>query len=140
MPEPLTFQGTWSGKFIIRDCSTVGWPDCYPQRRNEIYPSFDLTLTQTSDRVEGTLRISPNTLSVTGIASGNVLTLQGSVAQPVSGANVAVRITEWSTTRDAAGRMKGSFRYVNEVTWTVPDRGVWSTKYEAELVSMVLSR
>jgi hypothetical protein len=53
---------------------------------------------------------------------------------------VTVRITEWSTTRDAAGRMKGSFRYVNEVAWTVPDRGVFSTKYDAELVAVVLNR
>ena len=63
------------------------------------------------------------------------LTLQASKSWPVSGATEVLRITTWSTTRDAVGRMQGSFRYVYEINWNagVNQGSVYSTSYDAQL-------
>jgi hypothetical protein len=138
LPQALTFQGTWTGDFVIRSCTFVGWIFCSPPE-GSVRP-FKLTLTQTPTRAEGSLYLAPDEFAVVGTVSGNSLSLQGSGQSPASGADIKLRLTAWSTTRDVVGRLSGTFTYVREVHWTIPGREMYSHTYNAELSSVVLSR
>ena len=102
------FTGTWKGKFVVRDCVSVGWVGCYPYEADRVH-SFTLTLTQAVSQVTGTLTISASSIPVAGTVSGNALELGGAASQNTSGGSEEARITWWSTRRDIVGRMTGSF-------------------------------
>ncbi len=109
------FTGTWSGNLLITGCS--GAPDprtCGRLITNQmtglpnLYP-FTLDLSQIQDRVTGTLHESSSRdTPLTGfVRESGALVLEG--ALPQQGLD-PVRITNWSSTLDAAGtRMSGGF-------------------------------
>jgi len=138
------FEGHWQGTYIVRTCTPVGWPFCYPQQAGE-FP-FDLTLTQHGTTVSGTLGFfsgtPPDGIPVTGTvgADGVTLTLQVSWSRPVSGATEVLRLTAWTTARDAVGRMQGSFSFIDEVHWNagINQGTVYSSTYDVALRSVIL--
>jgi len=105
-----SYAGVWEGSFGVQECSFVGWTYCYPAQQGTT-SSLTLRATQAGQTVDGTLRILAMEIPVTGTVAGGKLVLQGSATQVVSGGRVTVRITEWSTSRDALGRMTGSFSH-----------------------------
>jgi hypothetical protein len=138
LPPNPTFEGTWTGNFVITSCTYVGWIFCSPPE-GSIRP-FKLTFTQTGTRVEGTLNLSPDELAVVGTVSGNSVSLQGSGESLISGGTEKFRLTAWSASRDIVGRLSGTFTYLKEVHWTIPERTTYSHTYKVELSSAVLSR
>jgi len=141
--EPIAsrapFQGHWVGRYAVRSCTASGGgPSCTGEGRTQ---PFDLTLTQSGAAVSGALSpLSGRSAPVSGNASSNTLTLQGSTTTPLSGGFDIVSVTAWSTTTDGVGQMLGSFTYVSEthVTTGVNAGAVWSYTYDVDLVSVVL--
>lgn len=101
-PAPLTFEGTWSGRFIVRSCTAT----CLPPHVDEI-SVFRLTLEQRGGVVSGVIELATSEppIPVSGHVDGNRLILDR------SGFDTAFRILEWSTQRDPYGRMVGAFSY-----------------------------
>jgi hypothetical protein len=99
---PSTFDGTWAGSFVVRQCQAT----CLPPHVDEV-SGFTLTLRQNGSSIAGaiTFRSSEPALQVSGHVDGNRLILDSSPTGP------ATRILEWSTERDRYGRMLGSFTY-----------------------------
>src|SRR4051812_32432972 len=86
-PSAASFEGHWTGSYIVRDCTPVGWPSCdsVGEPIGSIHP-FDLSLTQDGSSVSGTLRVSDSTaltMPVTGVIVAGTLTLQGAVTDPI---------------------------------------------------------
>lgn len=138
MPDQ-PFAGHWQETYVIPRSTAVGWPDCTPNPMGDV--RFDLQLTQNGNTVSGTVisvpfsSATPLLVNGTISADGASVVLTGSRTEPVSSATYVVRLTGWSTTRDAIGRLQGTFSYIVEVHWTSgPEQGrIFSTSYDAEL-------
>ena len=115
---PLSsFDGRWTGSLFISDCSTVGWIACWPEERDREY-GFELTLTQSGDRVTGELRLRDR-FQVTGTVAGDTLTLEPTVREDVqSGARIFTQLQRWQMTRDAVGSLRGEMYYKRETVWS----------------------
>ena len=135
-PVPPTFDGSWRGRFVIRECVPVRWRDCYPEEKLHTYDTT-IVLQQSGTTVSGTMRIGPYTIPLVGTVSGANVELAGQLTSTVSGGRVVVQVTRWSALRDAVGRLSGTFSYEDTYVQDVGDP--LSTRYEAELVSMVLT-
>lgn len=134
--DPLRFDGAWNGRFVVRRCVIAGWANCYPHEPDEIV-GVQLELRQNGAEVEGTVAIPPYRIPVRGVVQGNQLHLEGELVSPVSGGRMALRFLDWTTTRDAVGRLEGRFGY--DVAYQQDTGGTLSTIYENELVGVVLS-
>ena len=98
---PSTFDGTWAGSFVVRECTGT----CLPPHVSEI-GFFQLDLQQTGNSVTGVIWVvRPTQFEVSGRVEGNRLILD---SRPADGRS---RILDWSTERDRYGRMVGSFAY-----------------------------
>jgi hypothetical protein len=99
---PMTFDGTWRGSFIVRDCTR----SCLPPHVNEI-SIFTLTLQQSGSSVTGFIDFGrPDAVAnVSGHVDGQRLILDASPTDR------SYRIVEWLTERDRYGRMMGAFTY-----------------------------
>ena len=97
-----TFDGTWGGSFVVRQCSA----SCLPPHAGET-SGFTLNLRQSGSTVAGLLelRASEPAVHVTGQVEGNRLVLDASTT------GGTYRILEWATERDRYGRMVGTFTY-----------------------------
>ncbi len=134
-----SLAGHWQGTYAIRACTPVGWTTCPKPVGNEV--TLDLQLSQVGSDVSGTATLIPfsnsTPLPVSGTAGANAATLvlNGLRSEPVSAATHVVRLTSWSVTIDAIGRMQGTFSYIDEVQWTQgPNIGaMWSYSYDADL-------
>ena len=105
-----TFDGTWSGRFVVKACDPIGSAiRCYPYDAQETTP-IEVALNGNS----GTVTIGPAHVPVTAKANGASITLEGEVVIPQSGGGERVRVSHFSATRDSFGRMVGSFEYVSE--------------------------
>jgi hypothetical protein len=143
-PPDAALAGHWQGSSAILKCVPVGWTSCTPQPNSSEVP-LDVRLTQNGTVVSGTIARLPfssgTPLPVNGTASanGSTLELSGSLSEVASSSTHIVRLTSWSVTIDAIGRMQGRFSYVDEVRWSGgPNAGsTWSTTYEAELRHVV---
>jgi hypothetical protein len=112
-----SFDGQWTGTLIISDCSTIGWTACWPEERDREY-GFELTLTQSGNRVSGELRLRDR-FQVTGTVSGDTLTLEPAVREDVqSGSRIFTRLERWEMTRDAVGSVRGEMYYKRDTVWT----------------------
>jgi hypothetical protein len=99
---PLTFDGTWSGRFVVRNCSA----SCLPPHVNEL-GFFMLNLRQSGGSVAGLIGFSAAepAMPVSFHVEGYRLVLDSSATDG------SFRILEWSTERDRYGRMVGAFTY-----------------------------
>jgi hypothetical protein len=130
------FDGAWHGRFVVRECTPVGWRQCYSHEHAEVV-SLQADLRQNGATVEGTVVIPPYTIPVRGTTEGSRLRIEGDLVSPVSGGRMVVRLSDWLATRDRVGRLEGRFAY--DVAF-VQDTGVTlSTRYTNELVGVVLS-
>jgi hypothetical protein len=104
---PLTFDGTWGGTFVVRQCSK----SCLPPHVSEV-SSFRLELRQNGSSVTGLIgfTLSEPAIPVSGHVEGNRLVLDSSTT------GGTYRILEWSTERDRYGRMAGTFAYQQGVS------------------------
>lgn len=104
-----SFAGRWVGRFLLTDQSTTDWLGCVPERRGE-EGSYQLTLTQTGDRVAGELQICRR-FDVTGTVSGATLTLDPAAQQTVRSVTGLWHLRSWTMTKDAVGQVSGSMAY-----------------------------
>ena len=138
-PLDLNFTGSWKGQFVVRECTSAGWPSCYPYGMDRVH-SFTLSLRQIGSDVEGSLTISPLTIPVSGMVAAGTLELRGSQNRPISGGSEVVHITSWSTRRDIVGRMTGTFAFTLEWPGLGTGDVLYTTVYRRlELQSTVLS-
>jgi hypothetical protein len=134
-----SFAGRWRGRLFITDCIWEGTLGCYPEVRGE-EPGYELTLTQTGDRVEGELWTRER-IKVTGTVSGDTLTLDvATLQQPVSSATSLWHLRSWTMTKDAIGQVRGSMAFDRETVWVPPANMPtnWA-RYRAEIVYGVLA-
>jgi hypothetical protein len=136
------FAGHWQGTYAVGRCTPVGWTLCTPNPTSEV--RFDLNLTQNGNIVSGSATLIPFSnlipLTVSGsVSAEGILTLTGSRTESVSSGTHIIRLSGWSTTKDAVGRLQGSFSYVDEVEWTAgAEQGrTFSTSYDAELRNVI---
>jgi len=137
-----TVSGHWQGLYAIRKCTPVGWNICTPFADADDV-TLNLDLTQSGSQLTGTIvgvpfsNLAP--LPVTGTANGSTVNLSGSRSEDVSSARHTIRLTSWSVTIDAVGRMQGGFSYIDEVVWTSGSNAgmTWSTSYDADLKYVV---
>jgi hypothetical protein len=99
------YEGRWSGAAMRQQCSIDGTPgaDC----GLSIFSPLTITLTQTGNRVEGTVALNAIFINVAGTVTGGELSLAGQG----TGTNGSVTLNEWRTT-DRNGAMTGHFTYV----------------------------
>ena len=131
--DPSSFDGTWSGYLVNSQCTPTGWRDCSPLSLNLDYP-ISLQLHQAGDSVHGVFDMGSD-IPVTGRIVGDRLTLDGATTTE-SGS--IIRITSWSATRDAVGRLSGSFSFVWDSGLVGSPPSPHSSHYHAELVSVIL--
>ena len=107
-----TFQGTWSGRYIVERCDGTGSvQDYFCSARGSYPPGTDLpvsmTLTQNGTSISGTLALGQVTGVVTGtVAGGSTLVLQGTVRS----GQTSGTLSGWSTTASGSS-MSGNFSY-----------------------------
>ena len=127
-----SFDGRWSGSLLVSDCSSVGWIGCWPEERNREY-GFELTLTQSGDRVTGELRMRDR-FQVTGSVAGDTLTLEPAEREdPQSGGSLVTHLQRWQMTRDAVGSVRGEMYYKREAVWS-NGQPPYSSSYYATIV------
>lgn len=114
-----SFDGTWKGRFVVTSCDPIGSAvRCYPYDAQETAP-IEIALSGAG----GTVTIGPARVPVTARPDGSSIALQGEVVIPQSGGGERVRVSNLSATRDAFGRMRGSFDYVSEWPADAPTFG-----------------
>lgn len=107
-----TFQGTWSGRYIVERCDGTGSvQDYFCSSRGSYPPGTDLpismTLTQNGNAVSGVLSLGQVTGVVNGtVTAGGTMVLQGTVTSGQSSA----QLTSWTTTV-SGNSMTGNFTY-----------------------------
>lgn len=136
------FDGMWTGRLVIRDCTTVGWPNCYPHDADEVWP-IELSLTQSEDRASGSLYISEGTrILVEGRVMGHVLELSGSTTKPNYAFDRVETLHPSILTRDKLGRLAGTIAF--DVKWVPKLPNLWTYKEtifrRAELANVNLRR
>jgi len=105
--------GTWTGAHVITACNGTGPVQdqiCSAARgAYEVGTSltFSLTLTQTGNTVTGTANLAGPTGPVSGVVSGGVLVLTGTLRDSQGFTSV---ITAWSTTSSGSA-MSGTIGY-----------------------------
>lgn len=118
--------GAWHGRLAVRDCSSVGWPDCQPHRDRDIHP-LHLSFTQEGSSVTGTLRILGATVvAVEGIAAGDSVTISGKSIEPNYAFDEVRTLRPSTLTRDAVGRLRGAISL--EIAWPPKLPDIWSFK------------
>lgn len=132
--------GTWTGRLAVRDCSSVGWPACYPHEADELWP-IELTFSQAGSGVTGSVRISGSTqIAVAGHASGSTITIHGSTTAPNYAFDAVSTLRHSTLTRDIVGRLKGTIAF--DIKWIPKLPDLWSYKETdfraAELISVAL--
>ena len=123
-----TFDGTWSGRYVVRSCVPIG-RYCYSLEVDDL-GILELRLTQNGTQVTGTF----GTVPVVGEVSGRSLTLSGEHLSSSSGGSTLMRITSWHASIDDFGRMSGVFEYVYAWPASAPQLGSTAT---AELWQVV---
>ena len=114
-----SFDGTWTGRFVVRACDPIGTATrCYPYDEQETTP-IEIALSGAS----GTVTIGPARVPVTATPAGSSIVLDGEVVIPQSGGGERIRIRHLTATRDAFGRMSGSFDYASEWPADAPTFG-----------------
>jgi hypothetical protein len=133
-----SFEGTWRGDAVIRDCSAVGWLDCYPDERHRGYP-LTFVLTQSGDRVSGTFDFRRK-LSVTGSVNGNTVTFdEATFEQAVGGGRSVFRLERCTLTRDVTGQLTGTLRYAHETIWNSPRTPqIYVSRYDADVSAVLI--
>jgi hypothetical protein len=106
-PFASTFDGTWSGRYVVRSCVPIG-RYCYSLEVDDL-GDVELRLMQNGTQVTGTF----GTVPVMGEVSGRSLTLSGEQLYPSSGGGRLMRITSWHASIDEFGRMVGTFEYLD---------------------------
>ena len=137
-----SFRGNWRGRYIARGCTLVGLQDCDVVQLGQTY-LFELPLTQVGATVSGMLTLPQNvngSIPVRGTVTQDLLTLDGSARQVVSGGTQINRVTAFTTVTDGFGHMRGSFRYVVEMDWMFGQLAgrIDTTTVDGALVSVVL--
>jgi hypothetical protein len=133
---PQSFQGRWMGEVAIRACSYTGWIACTPHRASQM-TFYDLTLTESGQRLSGTMRIGGTSIAVEGVANGDVLILTGKSEQIVSGGKSVYTLFDFSARRDKLGFLRGTLRYKDQ--YLTDDGREYQTTYdEIELWSVLL--
>ena len=121
-------SGTWRGRFLVKGCSASGIPVCDPFYLDEV-ETLELKVSVAGDAVSGELaQISNYRVPLSGHVRGRLLELAG--FQPQSPGSMALRVTSFTASPDAFGRLVGTFSYVAESS-------VRSTAYEIALVQVV---
>lgn len=108
-----TFQGTWSGRYVVERCDGTGSAQDYFCSNNRgFYPPgtnlpISISLTQNGTSVAGTVSFG----QVTGVMNGSVtgggtLVLQGNATS----GTLSLSLSSWNTTA-SGNSMSGSFTY-----------------------------
>ena len=134
------FSGMWSGHAAVRDCSSIGWSECYPHRQRETH-DVELTLMPSGSRVTGRLRVSGSTdIAVEGTTAGRSVTIHGTATEPNYAFDEVTTLRPSTLTLDAVGRLTGAIAFQIEWPPKLPD--IWSYKITdfrvVELVSVAL--
>jgi len=135
------FTGGWHGRVAIRECSSVGWPDCFPHEPRDTYP-LQIALVQEGGAVAGTLRILGSTvMTVEGTAAGDAITLQGSSTEPNYAFDEVRTLRPSTLRRDAVGRLHGVISL--QIAWPPKLPDLWTYKATdlrvVELISVALT-
>lgn len=131
-----SFQGRWMGEVAIRACSYTGWVACTPHQVSQM-TFYELTLTESDQRLSGTMRIGGTSIAVDGVANGDVLVLTGKSEQKVSGGKSVDTLLEFNARRDKLGFLRGTLRYKDQ--YLTDDGREYQTTYDAiELWSVLL--
>ena len=116
LPAANAFGGRWTGSLVIRDCAPANTPGCWPRELGH-EGTYELTLSQSGDRVTGVLKFEGD-LSVTGTVADNSLTLDRITREdPISSGRSFVHLERWTMTRGEAGGLRGSLIYSRETVW-----------------------
>lgn len=129
-----SYAGQWRGEYLVRACIPVGWPECHWAQPGTRYV-IELALTQSGDAISGTAVLSSKSIPVQGVVSAGGLTLTGELTTAISGGTSNTRIVNWTSRRDAVGRLFGQFRASDETVGLSP--APKSMTYDAELVGVV---
>lgn len=111
-----SFAGTWKGRYVVRECTTVAQTICYGERPGEIHVLV-LQFSQTGHDVSGEVARDGRRVPVTGYVTGQVLFLMGTVTERDTGRLVVFRLTSWQAQRDALGLLTGRFNWTEEATF-----------------------
>ena len=108
VPVIQSFDGRWSGYIAIGDCVSSGW-GCSGKGMT----IYEVTLSQTGDRVTGTMRIGGSVLvPVEGLASGEALRLEGTLeTRGGAGSRSVNSVLQFEARRDRIGFLRGTFRH-----------------------------
>lgn len=119
-----TFQGTWSGRYIVERCDGTGsLQDYLCSSRGFFPPGTDLpismSLNQNGSSISGSFSIGQVTGAATGtVNASGVLVLQGTA----NSGTLAISLSSWTTT-SIGNSMTGNFSYNATITG-VPGVGV----------------
>jgi len=127
-PVPA-FSGKFAGHFPANNCSSDGWPHCFPFWGDTTY-SLVLELTQNSGTVAGTLKLGGTSIPISGAAAGSAVTFSGTSSPASSGVNVTYRVETDGVQIDKVGRLTGTLRFVSTYDWH-DGRGFWTVTYPA---------
>ncbi|HUF22933.1 MAG TPA: hypothetical protein VMN81_02305 [Vicinamibacterales bacterium] len=132
---PAGFAGTWKGRVAVRDCSSVGWQNCYPLEPHELW-NFELSVAESGGRVTGLFQ-RPARADVEGTISGATMQLQGTGEGAGSSHTSVVTVRPSTFTRDAVGRLRGTMSL--DMRWLWTDGRVSTSDFRViELVGVVL--
>ncbi|MEX2269974.1 MAG: hypothetical protein WD690_00795 [Vicinamibacterales bacterium] len=132
-----TFTGTWKGRIAVRDCSSVGWRDCYPLEPHELW-NVELVLTQTGNRISGLLK-APGGVTIEGSATGSTAQLAGAATSAAPSHTTFTTLRTATLTRDLVGRLKGTLSLEMRWHWNDPPRVSSSDFRVIELIDVIRS-
>lgn len=119
------WTGAWQGRAAVRDCSSIGWPDCYPHGQRDVH-TFDLALTEHGSSVTGTLLMTGATIDVRGTRSAGSVTIEGSSVSPNYAFDEVRTLRPSTLTSDKVGRLSGNISILVEWPPKLPD--LWTYK------------
>lgn len=140
--DPATFDGTWRGWFVVRACTPIRWLFCY-WREPDSMIDLEATLTEAGGSVTGTMIFDHKTdrpVTVSGRVTDGELSLEGFGSVATGGGHDVIRLTRWTSRRDALGQMSGRFNCSDEyhIEAGVDAGHVNLQIYEAELAGFSL--
>lgn len=130
----FSFDGSWRGDYVVISCSTnSGW-QCESKDSGESVTT-ELVFDQAGSTVTGSIRLNSYTVPLTGAITDGKLSLAGELDTVISGGHTVYRVVNWTATRDAVGRMQGTFDWIEDIYFD--DRQHFTMTLKARLSEML---